>query len=158
MCVVAFSCFRVPLPSFPWPIQNILRNAQPLELFSDNIGPNVVPKRQSTWNSGRSGGNSNDFVAVRCSGLVQLYCVRLVIARSGFLCVYFAAFGGFALIASSNMTLVLLCVMVRVKRRVGTAVLLLPRKVAARLPECVAVVEFARLKQSTIEICQTTRR
>ena len=46
------------------------------------------------------------------------------------------------------MTLVyiLLCSMVRVKRRVGT-VLFLSRKVAARLSECVAVVEVARLKQ-----------
>ena len=54
------------------------------------------------------------------------------------------------------MTLVL-CAMVRVKRRVGTAVLL-SRKVATRLPECVAVVEFAGLKQSKIKKCQATRR
>ena len=35
--------------------------------------------------------------------------------------------------------------MERVRGRVGTAVLFLSRKVAARLSECVAVVEFARL-------------
>ena len=38
--------------------------------------------------------------------------------------------------------------MVRVKRRVGAAVLFLSRKAAARLSECLAVVEVARLKQS----------
>ena len=69
-------------------------------------------------------------------------CVGLLLARLGFLCVYCAASSVFAL-ASSNMTLVLLCTMVRV----GT-VFVLSRKVAARLSECDAVVEVARLKQS----------
>ena len=54
----------------------------------------------------------------------------------------------FASASSSNrQTLVLLCTMVRVKRRVGTAVFW-SRKAAARLSACVAVVEVARLKQS----------
>ena len=73
-------------------------------------------------------------------------CVGLLLARLGFLRVYCAASSVFAL-ASSNMTLLLLCTMVRVKRRVGT-VLFLSRKVATRLSERVAVVEVARLKQS----------
>ena len=72
-------------------------------------------------------------------------CVGLVLARLGFLCVFCAASNGFAL-ASRKMTLVL-CAMVRVKRRVGT-VLFVPRKFAARLSECVAVVEVARLEQT----------
>ena len=42
---VAFSCCRVPLPRFPWPIQNRLSNAQSLERLSGNAGPNVPPKR-----------------------------------------------------------------------------------------------------------------
>ena len=45
------------------------------------------------------------------------------------------------------MVLVLLCTMVRAKRRVGP-VLFMPRKVATRLLERVAVVEVARLKES----------
>ena len=40
--------------------------------------------------------------------------------------------------------------MVRVRGRVGTAVLFLSRKVAARLSECVAVVEFARLNSENV--------
>ena len=60
---------------------------------------------------------------------------------------YCAAPSVFDLVSSNNMALVLLCAMVRVKRRVGT-VLLLPLKVAARLSGCVAIVEVARLKQS----------
>ena len=73
-------------------------------------------------------------------------CVGLLLARLGFLRVYCAASSVFAL-ASSNMTLLLLCTMVRVKRRVGTVFFFLSRKVVARLSECVAVVEAARLKQ-----------
>ena len=53
------------------------------------------------------------------------------------------------------MTLVLLCAMVRVKRRVGTAfVLFFSRKVAAGLPECVAVVDFARLNSRRLKIVE----
>ena len=51
----------------------------------------------------------------------------------------------------SNMTLVLCCTinMVRARGRVGAA-LFLSRKVAARLSECVAVVEVARLKSENV--------
>ena len=68
-------------------------------------------------------------------------CVRLLLARPDFLCVYCVASGTFALV-SSNMMLVLLCTMVRVKRRVGT-VLFLSRVAKGCRPtvDCVAVVE-----------------
>ena len=46
-CGVAFSCCRVPLPGFPWPIQNRLRNAQSLQRLSGEFRP----KRRS----GRAG-------------------------------------------------------------------------------------------------------
>ena len=72
-------------------------------------------------------------------------CVGLLLARLGFLCVYCAASSVFALASSSNrQTLLLLCTMVRVKRRAGTAVIL-SRTAAARLSACVAVIEVARL-------------
>ena len=77
------------------------------------------------------------------------YCVGLLLEGVGFLCVYCAASGGFALV-SSNMTLVLLRTIVRVKRRVGT-IIFLSGKVGARLPECGAVVKIARLEQSTMK-------
>ena len=48
------------------------------------------------------------------------------------------------------MALLLVCTMVRVRGRVGTAVLFLSRKVAARLSECVAVVEVARLNSEDV--------
>ena len=45
---------------------------------------------------------------------------------------------------------VLFCTMVRVRDRVGAAGLSLSRKVAARLSECVAVVEVARLNVKNV--------
>ena len=53
--------------------------------------------------------------------------------------------------------LVLLRTMVQVKRRVGI-VIFRSRKVAARLMECVVVVEFARLEQPTIKTFKATGR
>ena len=74
-------------------------------------------------------------------------CGGLLLARLDFLCVYCAASSGFALV-SGNVTLVLLCTMVRLKRRVGT-VLFLSRVAKGCGPtvECVSVVEVTRLKQ-----------
>ena len=50
----------------------------------------------------------------------------------------------------SNMALVLFCTIVRVRGRVGTTVLFQSRKDAARLSECVAVVEVARLNSENV--------
>ena len=68
-------------------------------------------------------------------------CVALLLTRLDFLCVNCVGFSGFALV-SSNLTLVLLCTMVRLKRRVGT-VLFLSRVAKGCRPtvDCVAVVE-----------------
>ena len=103
-------------------------------------------RAERVWGSGHAGGTSNNFVAV---GRSRVFCVGLLLARLVFLCVYCAASSAFPSAPSSNrQTLVLfLCTMVRVKRRVGTAVLFLPRKAAARPSACVAAVEVARLKQ-----------
>ena len=108
-CGAAFlCCCSVPLPSFPWPIQN-------------------------------------NFVTVGCSRV----CVGLLLARLCFNCVYWA----FSSVFSSSFTAKwrLFCTMVRVRGRVGTAVLFLSRKVAARLSEWVCcLVEGARLNSENV--------
>ena len=95
---------------FPWPTQNKLRNAQSLERLSGNTGPNVAPKRywraERAWVSGRTREPVTIF-----SRLGVLACVRLLLERLDFLCVYCVASSGSTLV-SSNMTLVLLCTMV----------------------------------------------
>ena len=74
-------------------------------------------------------------------------CVALLLTRLDFLCVNCVGFSGFALV-SSNLTLVLLCTMVRLKRRVGT-VLFLSRVAKDCRPTvgCVAGVEVTRLQR-----------
>ena len=78
--------------------------------------------------------------------------VGLLLARLLFLIrfdVYCVASSGFSIV-SSDMTLPLVCTMVRVKRRVGTAVLFLSRVANGCRPtvDCVAIVEVKRLKES----------
>ena len=112
-------------------------------------------RAERAWDSGRTGGTNNNLAMVGCS---RVLCWTSPCMAWGIPCIYCAASGGFSL-ASSNMTLVVLHTMFRVKRRVGTVVVLfLWRQDGARLQECYAVAEFARLEQSTIRRFQATRR
>ena len=97
-CGVAFLCWWVPLPNFPWPIQNNL-------------------------------------VTVGCSRV----CVGLLLARLCFNCVYWASSSVFAWasIATWRLFQCIVCTIVRVRGRFGTAVLFLWRKVAAWLSKWV---------------------
>ena len=106
-------------------------------------------------------GTSNNFVAVGTilSQLGVLACVFWAFAYMAlFPFILLSFFQRLCLSFYSNMTLVvLLCAMVRVRGRVGT-VLFLSRKVAARLSECVDVVEVARLKNSENVASQMRRK
>ena len=74
-------------------------------------------------------------------------CVEILLSWVWFPLLILCSFLRLCLIDSSNMRLVLLCTVVRVKRPADT-VLFLSRKAAARLSECVDIVEVASLKQS----------